>query len=73
MHTSAVRRHKPLSLAVAAALILGAAGIAHADNNAPAPDAGNSNGNANDKTHKSTTLSSVSVNAQSLAGGLMAV
>ena len=73
MHTSAVRRHKPLWLAVAAALILGAAGIAHADNNAPAPDAGNSNGNANDKTHKSTTLSSVSVNAQSLAGGLMAV
>ena len=68
MHTSAIRRHKPLWLAMAATLILGTAGIVRADSPAP-PAAGK---DANDKTHKSTTLSSVTVNAQTLAGGLMA-
>ncbi|GLQ90018.1 TonB-dependent receptor [Dyella flagellata] len=56
---------------MSAALILGTCSIAHAGNNAQAPDTTSSD--AHDKTHKSTTLSSISVNAQTLAGGLMAV
>src|SRR5581483_6318486 len=65
MHTSAVRLHHLLWLALSAALALGAS--AHAgDTSAPGSD-------ANDKTRKSTTLSTVNVNAQALAGGLMAV
>jgi len=70
MHTSAVRRHHLLWLALSAALALGTSTAAHAGDT---PASSNASSDANDKARKSTTLSTVNVNAQALAGGLMAV
>ncbi|MBE1161715.1 TonB-dependent receptor domain-containing protein [Dyella acidiphila] len=69
MRTFAIRRHTVLWLALAAAMAAAGSGSAHADD--PQTQAANTAGSA-DKVHKSTTLSTVNVNAQSLAGGLMA-
>lgn len=68
MHTSAVRRHQRLWLALMTALSLAYTGVAHADDQ-QGPNTGST---TTDKNHKSTTLSTVNVNAQTLAGGLMA-
>jgi len=70
MHTSAIRRHHLLWLALSAALALGTSTAAHAGDT---PASSNASSDANDKARKSTTLSTVNVNAQALAGGLMAV
>ena len=77
MHRSVVRHRKTLWLALA--VTLGVPGMAHAADQAPATTTGNVQGSSadsadaqTDKTRKSTTLSTVNVNAQSLAGGLMA-
>ena len=78
MHTYAVRpsslrRYNVLWFAVATALALGTIGPAHADDpQTQNSNASNGTSNTTDKTHKSTTLSTVNVNAQTLAGGLMA-
>ena len=71
MHISAVRRHKALWLALITALSLGAAGAVRADT-PQGSSSDTSTSDTTDKTKKSTTLSTVNVNAQTLAGGLMA-
>jgi iron complex outermembrane recepter protein len=72
MHSSAVRRHTILWLALAAALALGTSPVHADDPQTQTQTQATSTSQTADKTHKSTTLSTVNVNAQSLAGGLMA-
>jgi iron complex outermembrane recepter protein len=77
MHRSAARHRNALWIALS--LVLGSPGAAHATDPASAAQSAQTQDNSatssdtqNEKVRKSTTLSTVNVNAQTLAGGLMA-
>jgi iron complex outermembrane receptor protein len=77
MHRFAARHRNALWIALA--LALGSPGVVHAADPAPVAQSAQTQDNSatnsdiqNEKVHKSTTLSTVNVNAQTLAGGLMA-
>lgn len=72
MSTPTARRHNLLWLALAAALTLGTAPVRADGQQTQAQPPSSGSSDSTDKTHKSTTLSTVNVNAQTLAGGLMA-
>ncbi|HTC28330.1 TonB-dependent receptor family protein [Dyella sp.] len=77
MHRFAVRHRKALWIALT--LALGSPSVVHATEPAPAAQSAQAQDNSatssdaqTEKVRKSTTLSTVNVNAQTLAGGLMA-